>query len=230
MRKHESNKLNMYSGVVAYLESNADAYSSLPVLTESFNNFKNVVEQIKAIDVDFRSQTKGVTADKLAIENGLITSINKIANALYVLGVKTKNNELMVNSKISKSSLTKLRDNLLANKAEQILNLANANAQALTDYGVTEQMLTDTQNLLNSFNDDIGKQVNQHANAKAKREELSELFDKADATLKDEIDPMIEMFADTNPTFYNGYFAARVIKDLGEGGSSKSQNPPTQPS
>lgn len=229
MRKTESNKLNMYDGVVSYMESNADAYSNLPVITESFNEFKNIVEQIKGKDMDFKNQTKGVTAEKLNAEEALIYYVLKIANALYVLGIKTKNSTLQINAKVTKSSLVQARDNILANKASQILSMAAEHEDDLVNYGVTADMITAAQNQLNSFNEALGKQINEHASAVAAREELTQLFEKADSILKEELDPMIEMFTDTNPNFYNGYFAARVIRNLGEGGAAQSQTPPAQP-
>ncbi len=220
MRKTESNKLNMYDGVVSYMDTNSDAYSDLPVITESFNEFKNVVEQIKSKDLDFKNQTKGVTAEKLNAEEALISYVLKIANALYVLGVKTKNSSLQINAKVTKSSLVQARDNILANKASQILSLAAEHEADLANYGITAEMISAAHEKLNEFNEALGRQVNEHANAVAAREELTQLFEKADAILKEELDPMIEMFSDSNPNFYNGYAAARVIRDLGIGHST----------
>ena len=47
------------------------------------------------------------------------------------------------------------------------------------------------------------------------RKTLSELFDKADDLLREESDAIVEVLKETKLSFYNQYFAARVIKDLG---------------
>ena len=44
---------------------------------------------------------------------------------------------------------------------------------------------------------------------------LSELFVQADEVLKEEIDPMMQVFRMSDAEFYNEYRAARVIRDLG---------------
>ncbi len=44
---------------------------------------------------------------------------------------------------------------------------------------------------------------------------LTELFAKADELLKDEADGIVEVVKETQADFYNQYFSARVIKDLG---------------
>ena len=48
----------------------------------------------------------------------------------------------------------------------------------------------------------------------ASRQDLSAAFNRADETLKQMIDPMMEMFRSTDRELYNAYQSARVIKDL----------------
>ena len=217
MRKTESNKLTMYSGVITVMESNADIYTDTPVIVESLNDFKSLVEQIKNKDLDFRGQTKDETAAKLIKEETLVKLVLKIANALYVLGVKTKNSELQINAKVTKSELVNARDTLLVNKAMQVLTLANSYKDSLVNYGNTETKISEAQTALNEFNAAAGSQADEHAGSVASREELTQLFQKADALLTHELDPMIEMYEDIESNFYNSYLAARVIKDLGIG-------------
>jgi len=57
------------------------------------------------------------------------------------------------------------------------------------------------------------------------------LFDKTDDLLNDEVDAIVEVVKETQPDFYNQYFGARVIKDLGgkHGGNDTPTEPPTPP-
>jgi hypothetical protein len=221
MRKTESNKLTMYSGVIAVMESNADIYTDTPVIVESLNEFKTVVEQIKNKDMDFKGRTKDETADKHIKEETLVMLVLKIANALYVLGVRTKNSELQINAKVTKSGLVSARDTLLVNKAMQILTFANSYKDSLVNYGIGETKISEAQTALDEFNAAAGSQAEEQAGSVASREELTQFFQKADALLKDELDPMIEMYEDVDSNFYNSYLAARVIKDLGIGKKSR---------
>ena len=222
MRKTESNKLTMFSAVITVMDANADIYANTPVIVESLNDFKSLVEQIKSKDMDFRGRTKDETAAKLVKEEQLVKLVLKIANALYVLGVKTKNSELQINAKVTKSELVSARDTLLVNKAMQILTLANSYKDSLVNYGITDAAISEAQAALDDFNAAMGSQAEEHAGSVAAREELTELFQKADALLKNELDPMIAMYEDINSDFYNSYLTARVIKDLGIGKRSNA--------
>ena len=63
------------------------------------------------------------------------------------------------------------------------------------------------------------------AERSAARIALAELFDNADETLKKDLDKLIELVKKDAPQFYNAYYAARVIKDLGHRSRPKAETP-----
>ena len=77
MNKREANKLTMYESVITTLESNAGIYTAVPVITETLNSFKANVDEIKAMDFNFLSATKGETNAKRDKEELLIAEISK---------------------------------------------------------------------------------------------------------------------------------------------------------
>ena len=91
------------------------------------------------------------TRDKRLKEEALISSIFKIASALFVLGIKTKNTDLIVNNKVSKSGLDTFRESLLVNKSTEILIMGNEQKEALINYGISDATLTEAQNALDDF-------------------------------------------------------------------------------
>ena len=75
----------------------------------------------------------------------------------------------------------------------------------------------------------LGIKETSFATKSATRQTLSQLFDQADLVLKTEIDALMENFKADNKMFYDQYWSARVIKDLGLGRGEvpTPQAPPT---
>jgi hypothetical protein len=76
-------------------------------------------------------------------------------------------------------------------------------------------MLTDLEGKIQAFSSSIGQRESSVAERMGARGNLMELFDVADKTLTEELDRLMELVRGSQTQFYNEYFAARVIKDLG---------------
>ncbi|NCQ19599.1 MAG: hypothetical protein GW805_14895, partial [Ignavibacteria bacterium] len=63
----------------------------------------------------------------------------------------------------------------------------------------------------------------------ATRVALTKLFEKTDALLNEEADMLVEVVKESQPDFYNQYFAARVIKDLGGSHTKPADEDKTPP-
>lgn len=215
MTKREANKLSMLDAVISHMESNSEKLASIPVLGEIVVNLKSSVTEIKSMNLEFIGNTKGKTADKALKEEAVLNTILKIANSLYVLGIKTKNPELIVNCKVTKWELDNLREQVLIKKSKDILSMANQYAEILVNYGITADLLTEALSHLNGFQTAIDEKSDAHSNSVAEREALSIKFADVTAILVDELDPLMELFEDTEPLFYDAYRNARMIRDLG---------------
>jgi hypothetical protein len=102
-------------------------------------------------------------------------------------------------------------------KAELIKAEAQKLLADLTAYKITEDTLAELQEKIDAFGAALGGKDTGFANRSALRKALTEKFDAADSILTEQIDSLIELIRKNNTLFYNQYFAARVIKDLGMG-------------
>ena len=121
---------------------------------------------------------------------------------MFVLGVKTKNTDLIVKNKVTKSGLDLLREPLLVNKAMEILVSGNAYKDDLVNYGNTDAILAEAQEAITAFQNAIAKQSDAHAASVSEREALSVRFNLITDLLNDEFDPMIELFEESEPILY----------------------------
>jgi hypothetical protein len=214
MTKREENIFSMYNAVDSLLTSSSDAVSSIPVLQNAHDEFTNLLSQIEAKNNEYINMTAGKTDDKDDKEETMINSAMRTASALSVYGRINSLPDMTSRNSIAISTFKRMRDNDLLGKAKQIHSDAAGIADQLADYGITPEDLTAFNDAISAYESAMDSKESSFAERSAARQALSELFDDADSVLKDKLDNMMELFANSNSEFYNQYQSARVIKDL----------------
>ncbi|MCX6170715.1 MAG: hypothetical protein NTX65_15345 [Ignavibacteriales bacterium] len=217
MTKTEENKFSSYRAVISVLDENQSIVTTLPALSSAVTNFKTLVSDISVRDTEYTASVSGKTNAKNLVEDELLDLLTPLADTLNAYASRNKIEDLKAKSKVNRSQLKGMRDNDLISKARLIHDLLNSNIIALADFGVTSARLTDLLNKIVEYEEARGVKETSFATKSATRQTLSQLFDKADLVLKTEIDALIENFKFDNRMFYNKYWSARVIKDLGLG-------------
>ena len=215
MKRHEANKLNMLKAVNAVLESSTTIVAEYPALSEAAIELKSKIAEINAIDMKFSTSIDGKTSTKNMLEDELIEDLMPVKAALYAYAVKNKNEELKMLTKESESTLKRMRDPEFLQKAELIKTEAQKHLADLAAYKITEAVLTELQEKITAFGEALDGKDTGFANRSALRIALTEKFDEADSILTEQLDALIELVRKTNTLFYDQYYAARVIKDLG---------------
>ncbi|KAF0138811.1 MAG: hypothetical protein FD122_3693 [Stygiobacter sp.] len=217
MNRYETNKYNMFKAVNAVFEQNSSVTTEYPALGEALTGFNSVIAEIDATDKKYITSTDGKTVTKNLLEDELIGEVLPVKSALYAYAVKTKNEELKVLTVESESALKRMRDPEFLRKAELIKAEAQKHLADLAPYKISEATLAELQEKIEAFGAALGGKDTGFANKSALRKALTEKFDAADGILTEQMDTLIELIRKNNTLFYNQYFAARVIKDLGMG-------------
>ena len=215
MNRHEANKLNMLKAVNAVLEGNLIVVTEYLALSEAATELKTKIAEINAIDNKFSTSIDGKTSTKNLFEDELIEDLMPVKAALYAYAVRNKNEELKVLTKESESTLKRMRDPEFLQKAELIKTEAQKHLTDLVAYKITETDLTELQEKITAFGEALDGKDTGFANRGALRIALTEKFDEADSILTEQLDALIELVRKTNTLFYDQYYSARVIKDLG---------------
>jgi hypothetical protein len=164
-------------------------------------------------------QKDSVTAGKTSLKNqqqlDLIEATVPIAAALYALATATNDLHIKEIANVKKGTLQNLRDTELTDKITLIKNTADAQAAPLAAYGVNAAAIAALDTKLSTYNLALGGKESSFAVKSAAGQVLSDLFNQADAVLKDQLDRMMEMFKPSDDQFYLEYKSAREIKDLG---------------
>ena len=230
MTKNEENKFSSYRVVISVLDENQSIISRLPALCSALTKLKSYYSDLSERDIDYTTSTSGKTNAKNLIKDELIDKLAPLTDTLFSFASHNNNEQLKAKCHVSRTKLKSMRASDLLSKSKIIHDLANANITELAEYGVTAARLTDLLNKTSEYNDALNIKDTGFTNKSAARLTLSQLFDSTDKILKDEIDPLIENFRETDKIFYDKYQAARVVKDLGLGHKEdpKRPEPPAQ--
>ena len=214
MNDRLENKLTMYRSVETLLDNNAAKTGTIPALSTSITNFKNVLTEIDNAEQERISATPGKTATKTEAENILISEAVTVAAAIKAMGSVTGNQEAIDTGDVTKSKLVSARDTELTALTQRIYDYANTNAMALLGYGITAGMLSSLQARIIDFDAALGTREESVSIRVAAGQELETFFGQADDILTNQVDKMMEVFRESDTQFYNEYKNARVIRDL----------------
>jgi hypothetical protein len=201
----------MFEATLAFLDTNNALWSGTAAFADAVNRARSGVTAIDTAASTQQTPTTGVTTDKAQARADLEDKTLEIADQVAALAVKNKDNDLAAQVDVTKSSLDRMVDSDLESTAERVGNLASANLAALAPYGVTAADVT-TLTALRTAYQNIKTSPREVAAARAAQTaSLPQLIANARSIFRNEIDKMVTRFRKTNPDFYNGYFAARVI-------------------
>ena len=215
MKERGENKLSMYHAVKGVCNDHQVVWNGMPAFANAFSSFDTKIGEIEAAADIQSGVVTGITKDKQKEEDEMIAMAVKIAGAVFAYASINGKNELKDRVDYSKSAMSKARDSELLSICRNILNVANEHVDFLADFGITAEKLTTFDGEIADFADALSKPREAITRRSEATSRLVELFFEADNILKEQMDPLMEMYKDSNRDFYNQYKAARMIIDLG---------------
>ncbi len=216
MTSNQSNKLSMYTATESVLKSSAAKTAAIPAFAASYGRLDSLISQIEEKDKERMGKTPGKLAAKDEAEDALVTATIIISAALTALARSKGNTQLKEAAYVSESHMRHARSNEQINIAKLIYDLAKANREELAaGYAITDAMLEDLKSRTTAYDLSVKDLASGMAERVGARTAVSDLFVQADEVIKEEIDPMMQIFRVTDPEFFNDFRAARVIKDIG---------------
>jgi len=215
MTSNQSNKYSMYTATANVLKGNTAKTAAIPAFAASYTRLDSLITQIQDKDKERMGKTPGKLAAKDEAEDALMTATIIISSALTAMARSKGNTQLKEAAFVSESYIRHARSNEQINIAKLIYDLAKANRQDLAAYAITDTMLEDLKSRIAAYDLAVKDFASGVAERVGARTAVSDLFVQADEVIKEEIDPMMQVFRVTDPEFFNDFRAARVIKDIG---------------
>lgn len=212
MNNVQTNRVTMYKTTIAVLDENNAIWNPMAPFADAVTRLKN---KVSAIDTAAQKQETptGATLDKAGAREALEDVLFLMCEALGVLAHTSNNRDLMALTDITRSGIDKLDVEGLSNRASLVLAQANARKTELATLQVTQANIDELSQALQDYNEMKAGPRQATVERMVQTESLSSLFREANGILRNEIDPMVNLFSRTHPQFVSNYQSARVIID-----------------
>lgn len=215
LSKPQENKLSMFRDLETVLDRNRIIIERIPALSDSVSKFKNVIEEISNKAVMKNTVLKGAIERKTNKRIELETVIIENAAALSAFGAKTENEMIKAIADVSPSSIDRLRDTEVINKAKSILDIIVANASALVSYSVSPEDIEKFRTSIENYRISSTETSGSKTDSLIINRTLQDLFRYGMQILSKEVDKMIDALKNKEKNLYDSYYAVRTIKNIG---------------
>ncbi|MFD2565526.1 hypothetical protein [Aquimarina rubra] len=211
MNKDQNNKLDMYEAVQTYLDANTDKWNGVPVLITFKNQFSELLSNIREHQENQEAARVYLGANKTTQKRFVSEKADILNDALEAYAAIEENIELEQKAAKSFSDLNRLRNQDFVTVITETITLLEQHLEALADYGVTADQITDLKNSFDQFLTLQGQPRQYRIAGKQATLNLAELFDNTSSLLSNKMDKVMKRFKRTDANFFNGYQTARII-------------------
>lgn len=213
MDAHEYNQFQMVTSVQSFMDTNTVTWFPIAIISGIKTEIDDHVLGIRKNLKESGKSTKGITLDKDELHNNISIKSSILAGALFSYAAKTSNNDLKINSKLTKSDVINLRDIEIPERITLLTDYATTHLGALADYGVSAAQVTDLVTSVDDFRELIGIPRLNQSKTNLENKSAKEILKSVMRILNEELDNVMLQFQISNPIFYAGYEKARVIVD-----------------
>lgn len=211
MNQDQVNITSTQTTLVDYLNQNKTVWGDVKAVNDTVNA---IIANNKIISDKTNTQehaTDGAAELKRQARHDLEEKIVETADQLFALADKNSDTALESQTHLTLSSVDGLEDDDLERTAQNILQLATSNLAALADYGVVQADLDTLDTLTKNFTKVKTAPRTGIAMRKSQTDTLPQAIDDNQSLIRRQLDKQMTRFKKTNPDFYAGYQAARLI-------------------
>lgn len=214
MNKIQINKKEMYDTVVSFLDSNSALWSSILKVGEFKNQFTDVVIQIDTAQYAQKQTQVYLGKNKTQLKRVVAQKADILNDSLEAFAVVTGNKKLENKMATTYSELFMLRNADFIPAVKTIIKAAETHLEVLSaEYGVNTEQVEGLKTDFDGFLEINGQPRAFRVASVQATKDLELLFIEANDILDNKLDKVMSIFKRRDPSFYNGYQAARVIVD-----------------
>lgn len=215
MNKRNENRFSMFYTVQAACAKHAAVWTPLVPFKTAHDE---VVINIGAIEAATQTQEKsiaGLALDKRYKQDAMVKVAVEVAAATYAYAVDKGDMVLQEEVNYSASDLRRERDAVIAQVCQNIHTAANGVIGELAAYGVVPADLVNLQTAIDAYVSVVSSTRTGVTVRKGATAEIDALVRNTMKILTQRMDKLMPEFEASHPEFYQEYFDARMIIDLG---------------
>jgi hypothetical protein len=229
MTQDQENVTSMMETTLKFLDDNNTIWSGKAAFSATVTEAKDGVTEIRKAAARQESPTGGITDEKGLARGTLEDLALEVADAVSAFAAKSGNASLSADVHVSRSSLDQAQDDDLVQTGERIRDAANDNIASLADYEITAAKVTTLSNAITAFSGMKTAPRTAKASKSGATTSIASLVQTTRSLFRNQLDKLMTPFRKTNPEFYTGYFAARVIVDRAATRPAAPATPPANP-
>lgn len=202
----------MLGATSAYLDENVKVFSAVPIIVTYKNDLTNVSNELKAAAQAQDAAQVFIGRSKDELKRALSEKLDILDDTVEAYAEDTGNRELLAVVSNTMSDYYMLPYEAFETKAKNVIETIEKHVGEMADYGITQEMIDDIKLQFAEFQEQSGKPRAYQVASRIATQDLEGLFKEA-TTVTEKLDKVMKRFKRTNPSFYNGYLAARTIVD-----------------
>lgn len=213
MRKNHINRAEMMDAVITYMDENIGVWSPVPIIGAFLGELKEVLGEISEHKEAQQAAKVFIQNNKKEQKKYVARKADILNDSLFAYAGVVENVVLENKSDKSYTDFYKLANANFITEIKETIELLEDHLADLKDYGVSKGQINDLKESFDNFLDLNGQPRQFRISSKVATESLDELFKKSTIVLEKKLDKVLTRYKNTNPTFYKGYQAARVVVD-----------------
>ncbi len=208
-------KINMYLAFKQYLADHNAAWAAVVAFATASTDFNTELEKLLEAVEGQGGDITGAAVDKSQAQDFLVAAMMEVsgpASAYFYVQNDNENAELI---NFTQSELEGMRDVVLLQAAETLIEKTGPIAVPLVGYGVSALMLTNLGTRRTNFDNKISRPRVKIVERKTHTVNIDAEVKLIDKVLEQRLDNLILGFKTSNPNFVTGYFNARIIVNTG---------------
>lgn len=212
MNDTQANKLEMFLIVRTTCERHESAWSGMPIFADTFKNYGKALDRIQDL-LESREALGSAAENKARARQEMAEKAFSLAAGLRAYGAISGKRELLSNVDFTRTDFLFGRDEATLTRANIVMDAVKEHLAALAPYSIIDKDLWNLRKAIEAYEKLLHAPEANRAARAGMTQQLATAFDKADEILKERLDNLVAIFADSQPGFVQAYEKARVIKD-----------------
>ncbi|MBK7752063.1 MAG: hypothetical protein IPI41_05440 [Flavobacteriales bacterium] len=225
MDKRQENQMTMFYATQRTLTLNESVWTAKPAVADAAQELDTNIGAVEGCIERQVIDIRGFARVKEECETAMLNQTILVAGGVRAYATVIGDSVLLGKMDVSRGSLLRHRDSVIAQHCQGIHTAANEVVANLADYSILPATLTALQTAIDKYVAAIVAPQNAIALRKGATAELRTLMRDTNKLLTKRLDALMEQFAFSNSEFYRDYQNARIVIDLGTGSGDAPQTP-----
>lgn len=217
----------MAATVASYMNKNNTIWTGNKAVSDTMTQVNGALADVNQKAQEQGTPIVGEEVQKVLVRHDYEEEIMRLAGQLCSFAAKNGDSNLAAETDFTLSELDKMDADTLEETGERVSGLLTANLSKLTDFSVTQTNVTGLNTMTTQFHGVKTGPRTAISKRAGKTATIPPAVKTVMSLLRNSLDKEMLMFKKSNPDFYAGYAAARVIVD--RGGRTATPQPTPSP-